>query len=138
MREYRGAGAREHVMNIFNPPEPDPHEEKQTNGAGRRESQSENSSVSSVENIITTLQKEMTKTREKMITMKKETTLLKILLAEQTAIRIETESKCKFELELLKQEAEEERKKRKKNSRPNRCPQSYRQGEKTTNKSTFP
>jgi len=116
MREFRGAGGggREHVKDIFNPPEPDMHEEKQTNGAGRRESLSE-SSVSSIEtNIIHGLQKEMAKTREKMLHMKKETTLLKILLAEQTAARMEIESKCKFELELLLKEAEEERKKRKK------------------------
>jgi serine/threonine protein kinase len=114
MREFRGAGGgREHVKDIFNPPEPDMHEEKQTNGA-RRESLSE-SSVSSVEtNIIHTLQKDLAKTREKMINMRKETTLLKILLAEQTAARLEIESKCKFELDLIKTEAEEERKKRKK------------------------
>jgi len=86
---------------------------KQTNGAGRRESMSE-SSVSSVENIIVSLQKEVARTREKMLNMKKETTILKILLAEQTAARMEIEAKCKFELHLLKMEAEEERKKRKK------------------------
>jgi len=111
MREYRGQPPRGSVLGIFNnPPEPEIHEEK--NGNGVRNSLSD-SSVSSVDNL-TALQKETAKLRNKMLSMKKEATLLKITLAEQTAVRLEIEAKMKFELDLLRKEAEEERRKRKK------------------------
>jgi len=111
MREYRGQPPRGSVLGIFNnPPEPETHEEK--NGNGVRNSLSD-SSVSSVDNL-TALQKETAKIRAKMLAMKKEATLLRITLAEQTAVRLEIEAKMKFELDLLKKEAEEEKKKRKK------------------------
>jgi len=143
MREYRGAGQRESLMTIFNPPnptnppEPETHEEKHTNGSVRRDSLSE-SSVSGIDTIISTLQKELSKTREKMVNMKKETTILRILLAEQTAARMEIESKCKFELELLKKEAEEERRKRKKLQSQIDTLKSSHLKENTTTKTTNP
>jgi len=49
-----------------------------------------------------------------MATVKKETMMLRIKLAEHIAVRQEIEMRMKWELEMIRKEAEEERKKRKK------------------------
>jgi len=48
-----------------------------------------------------------------MTSLKKETSHLRLKLAEQVAIRQEIEMRMKWELEMLRKEAEEEQKKRK-------------------------
>jgi len=123
MKEYRGQG-RGSVMGIFDermPSEktsPPVHTEEKkketlnpdTNGL-RKESLSGSTSVSaSAEDIITDFQKELFKTREKMTSLKKETSHLRLKLAEQVAIRQEIEMRMKWELEMLRKEAEEEQK----------------------------
>jgi len=117
MREYRGQG-RSSVMEIFQDPPPQEQsgdtESKKDPTNGFKESISESASASSaVEDITSNFQKELSRTRDKMATVKKETMMLRIKLAEHIAVRQEIEMRMKWELEMIRKEAEEERKKRK-------------------------
>eukprot|EP01123_Difflugia_compressa_P001779 TRINITY_DN1223_c1_g2_i1.p1 TRINITY_DN1223_c1_g2~~TRINITY_DN1223_c1_g2_i1.p1 ORF type:complete len:329 (+),score=68.64 TRINITY_DN1223_c1_g2_i1:42-989(+) len=107
MKQYRGR--RESVMGIFQDPptettarESSNEEKKDQKNGFRKDSLSESSTSTTVEDVISMFQKELSRTRDKMANVKKESSILRVKLAEQIAVRQEIETRMKWELDIIK------------------------------------
>jgi len=112
MREYRGQQGpqRGSVMDIFKEEPP----AKEMPGIVESESVSESGSTNQLEEILNNFKVELQKSKEKLNTLRTDTSALKVKMVELSAIRSEVEARVVWEMNMVKKELEEDKKRTKK------------------------